>query len=344
MHPFTITNAITDALTRIERARGFLEAARLSEKWLAGMQAQALVLEAHHTTHIEGTHLTLDQSKRLLAGERLAGIDPEDERELLNYRNAFELVSDYLGSGEPVTEGLIREIHKRLVQGVRGEAATPGEYRRVQNYIVNSITREVIYTPPPALEVPRLMADLAGWLREETGIHPVLVAGIAQFELVDIHPFLDGNGRTARLLSTLCLYRTGYDFKRLFTISEYYDRNRPAYYRALQGTRERNLDLTGWLEYFTAGLGAQLSEVQARGEGLIRHDVLALRYGLSERQKQAIQLTGEKEKFGIQDFEAVCPGVTRRTLQRELKDLVEKGVLRVEGATRNLSYSLAEEV
>ncbi len=115
-----------------------------------------------------------------------------------------------------------------------------------------------------------MVADLAGWLREETGIHPVLLAGIAQFELVDIHPFLDGNGRTARLLSTLCLYRTGYDFKRLFTISEYYDRNRPAYYRALQGTRERNFDLTGWLEYFTAGLEAQLSEIQAREEGLIR--------------------------------------------------------------------------
>jgi len=178
----------------------------------------------------------------------------------------------------------------------------------------------------------------------KTGIHPVLVAGIAQFELVDIHPFLDGNGRTARLLSTLCLYRTGYDFKRLFTISEYYDRNRPPYYRALQGAREQNLDLTGWLEYFTAGLGAQLSEVQARGEGLIRQDVLALRYGLSGRQKQAIQLAGEKGTFGIQDFEQICPGLTRRTLQRELKELVEKGVLRVEGATRNLSYSLVEEV
>ena len=126
------------------------------------MQAQALVLEAHHTTHIEGTHLTLDQSKQLLAGERLAGIDPDDERELLNYRNASELVSDYLGSGEPITEGLIREIHKRLVRGVRGETATPGEYRHVQNYIVNSITREVIYTPPPTIKVPRLMADLAG--------------------------------------------------------------------------------------------------------------------------------------------------------------------------------------
>jgi hypothetical protein len=77
---------------------------------------------------------------------------------------------------------------------------------------------------------------------------------------------------------------------------------------------------------------------------LIRQDVLGLRYGLSERQKQAIQLAGEKGTFGIQDFEGVCSGVTWRTLQRELNELVEKRILRVEGATRNLSYSLAQEV
>jgi len=69
-----------------------------------------------------------------------------------------------------------------------------------------------------------------------------------------IHPFLDGNGRTSRLLSTLCLYRAGYDFKRLFTISEYYDRDRAAFYRAIQGVRERDMDMTGWLEYFLTGL------------------------------------------------------------------------------------------
>lgn len=342
MHPFTITNAIAASLTRIERARGFLEATRLSEDWVRGMQARALVLEAHYTTHIEGTHLTLDQSERLLAGEQMPDVDPEDARELLNYRDAFELVSDYLGSGSLITEGLLREIHKRLMRGVRGEAAAPGEYRRVQNYIVNSVTRAVIYKPPPALEVPRLMAELVAWLGEERGIHPVLVAGIGQFELVDIHPFLDGNGRTGRLLSTLCLYRSGYDFKRLFTISEYYDRDRPAYYRALQQTREQDLDLTGWLEYFTDGLATQLGEIQAKGEGLIRRDVAALRHGLTARQKKALALAAEEGTFRIQDYEKVSEGVTRRTLQRELKDLVEKGLLRVEGATRRLSYSLGE--
>lgn len=82
-------------------------------------------------------------------------------------------------------------------------------------------------------------------------MHPVLVAGIAQFQLVHIHPFVDGNGRTSRLLSTLSLYRAGYDFKRLFTISEYYDRDRAAFYAALQGVRRADMDLTGGLEYFT---------------------------------------------------------------------------------------------
>ena len=271
---FTITNAVTSALTRIERARGFLQAARLSDDWLSGMQQRALVLEAHYSTHIEGTHLTLDQSEKLLAGEALGDVDPDDARELLNYREAFDLVAAYLGSGEPITEGLLREIHKRLVQNVRGNAGSPGEYRHIQNYVANSLTKEIIYTPPSPLDVPALMAELVSWLGADTGIHPVLVAAIAQFQLVHIHPFVDGNGRTARLLSTLCLYRSGYDFKRLFTISEYYDRNRTAYYRALQTVREQNLDLTGWLEYFTEGLATQLAEVQHKGELLIRQDVL----------------------------------------------------------------------
>jgi Fic family protein len=339
---FTITNAITAALTRIERARGFLEAAQLSADWIAGMQQRALVLEAHFSTHIEGTHLTLEQSEKLLSGEPLAGVDPDDARELLNYRDAFDLVAGYLGSGEPVTEGLIREIQKHLVRGVRGDSGSPGEYRHVQNYVANSLTKEIIYTPPPALEVPAQMADLVAWLRSNTTIHPVLIAGIAQFQLVQIHPFVDGNGRTARLLSTLCLYRSGYDFKRLFTISEYYDRDRTAYYRALQTVREQDLDLTGWLEYFCEGLATQLAEVQHKGELLIRQDVLALKYRLSERQKTAVRLALEKREFGIQDLESALPGINRRTLQRELKGLIESGLFVVSGATRNLSYSLAE--
>ena len=151
---FTITNRIASGLTLIERARGFVEAATLSEDWLQEMGRRALVSEAHYTTHIEGTQLTLDQSEQLLEGKSVPEADPEDTRELLNYRTAFEFVSEYLASGDPITESLIREIHKRLVEGVRGGSASPGEYRKTQNYVVNSLTDEIIYTPPHPVMYP----------------------------------------------------------------------------------------------------------------------------------------------------------------------------------------------
>jgi Fic family protein len=255
MNPqFSINHTITDGLTRIERARGFLEAARLSDSWLRQMSQRALLLEAHHSTHIEGTRLTLAEAELAFAGQPVPQADADDVRELLNYREAFNFVAGYLESGAPITEGLIREIHKRLVMGVRGNRAQPGQYRLVQNYIASSTTGEVIYTPPPPGDVPALMRDLVRWLNDPGQVHPVLASGIAQFQLVHIHPFIDGNGRTSRLLSTLFLYRAGYDFKRLFTISEYYDRDRTAFYKALQSVRETDMDLTGWLVYYVTGL------------------------------------------------------------------------------------------
>lgn len=170
----------------------------------------------------------------------------------------------------------------------------------------------------------------------------VLVAGIAQFQLVHIHPFIDGNGRTSRLLSTLCLYQTGYDFKRLFTISEYYDRDRMAFYRALQSVREAGMNLTSWLEFFVNGLATQLFEVQERGEQIIRRDVIAQKHGLNDRQKRVLGLAFEKGSLTIKDFTHIARGVSRRTLQRELKEMIQKKLLISEGATNRLTYKLGK--
>ena len=337
---FTITNRMTSAITQIERARGFLEAAQLSDDWVRDMGNKALVKEAHHTTHIEGTQLTLDQAERLWRGEAVPEADPDDTRELLNYRSAFEFVSACLDSGDPITEGLIREIHKKLVQGVRGGKADPGNYRRIQNYVANSSTGEVIYTPPSAVEVPIMMSEMVKWLNSDLEIHPVLVSGIAQFQLVHIHPFLDGNGRTSRLLSTLCLYKAGYDFKRLFTISEYYDRDRPTFYRSIQSVRENGMDMTGWLDYFITGLETQMVEVKKRGEQVIRRDVLVRKHSLNDRQSKALGFLLEHEKMTIQDYERLCPDVNRRSLQRDLKGMLDKELVISEGATNQLIYVL----
>ncbi len=337
---FTITNRMTAAITQIERARGFLEAARLSDDWVRDMGAEALIKEAHHTTHIEGTQLTLDQAERLWRGEAVPEADPDDARELLNYRSAFEFVSDCLDSGDPITEGLIREIHRKLVEGVRGGKADPGNYRRIQNYVANSSTGEVIYTPPSAFEVPIMMSETVKWLNADFEIHPVLISGIAQFQLVHIHPFLDGNGRTSRLLSTLCLYKAGYDFKRLFTISEYYDRDRPTFYKKIQSVRENHMDMTDWLDYFITGLETQMIEVKERGEQVIRRDVLVQKYGLNERQGKALGYLLQNGKLTIQDFETLCPDVNRRSLQRDLKVMLAKELVTSEGATNQLIYIL----
>jgi len=340
---FTITNSITAALTRIERARGFLEAATLSEGWVRAMGERALVLEAHHTTHIEGTHLTLEQAERLLAGEDVSEADPDDARELLNYRRAFDFVSEYLDSGMPVTEGLVREIHKRLVEGVRGGAAAPGEYRRVQNYVVNSATGETVYTPPPPHDVPVLMSELTTWLNRQQETHPVLISGIGQFQLVHIHPFLDGNGRTSRLLSTLCLYRAGYDFKRLFTISEYYDRDRTMFYRAIQSVRDQDMDMTGWLEYFVEGLSTQMREVAERGKEAMRTDLLIKQYELNERQSKALGFFLDHDEMHVRDLEALCLDVSRRTLQRDLQKMEELRLIRRKGVARQSAYVLGDK-
>mgnify|MGYP001568343812 CR=1 FL=1 len=342
---FTITPIIANGLNAIERTRGFLEAAHLSADWIAKMQHRALILEAHHTTHIEGTHLSLDQSEKLLSGEIVEKVDAEDTKELLNYKNAFNFVADYVRSNGPITEGLIREIHRKLVQDVRGNSADPGNYRTIQNLVANSITKQVIYTPPPAYDVPLLMTELVDWLQREETIPAVLVAGIAQFQLVHIHPFLDGNGRTARLLSTLCLYSSGYDFKKLFTISEYYDRNRQDYYQAIQSVRNNRLDLTVWLEYFVKALETQMQEIQYKGKHAMQLDVLVLKYHISERQKKALEvLIEENENFTIQTYESLCPGINRRNLQRDLSDLIQKGLITQVGFKKTAHYKFLRQV
>ncbi len=339
---FTITNSIARTLSRIDQAKGFLDAATLSESWLDQMRHRALILEAHHTTHIEGTHLTLEQSEKLLTGKKLHNIDPEDERELRNYIIAFDYVEQQTEDNKSITEKMILEIHRRLVMGVRGGKASPGNYRLTQNYIVNSLTGEIVYTPPPPESVPGMTRNLIEWLNSGIDIHPVLISGVAQFQLVHIHPFLDGNGRTSRLLSTACLYRAGYDFKKLFTISQFYDRDRQAFYRALQNVRENDMDLTGWLEYFTSGLSVQMKEVANRGRIAIRTELISVKHHLSRRQGLLVGFLLEHLTMNVQDAEVICSGVNRRTLQRDLAELIDKGIFTKEGSTNQLVYKLDE--
>ncbi len=327
---FTITNRINNALLEIERARGFLDAAKLKDDWIEDMQSRSLIREAHHSTHIEGTQLTLPQAEGILRGEAVEGVRGDDRQELLNYREAMELVSEYMGRWSEITEELIKEIHSILVKDVRGDSLEPGQYRKVQNYVGNVETGEVIYTPPPPSEVPRLMARFVQWLNSEKDLSPVLVAGVSQFQFVQIHPFLDGNGRTARVLCTLILYQHGYDFKRLFSLSEYYDKGRMAYYEAIQSVRDSGGDMTGWLEYFAEGLQSQLMEVKTRGERAIRREAIVERAGrleLNDRQQRILMYILEANGASVEQLRRRFD-LVRRTVQRDLARMVELGLIK----------------
>ena len=345
-HPkFTITPKINKALVEIERVRGFLDAVKLKDDWIVDMQQKALILESHHSTHIEGTALSLEQAKSILEGKGLKGINRDDEKELLNYKKAMDFISKYLGKDDPITEGIVRELHKITVKGVRGEKADPGNYRKVQNYVVNSRTKEVIYTPPPSLDVPHLMREFTSWLNEAGDVSPVLAAGIAQFQFVHIHPFIDGNGRTARLLSTLILYKTGYDFKKLFTISEHYDKNRPNYYQAIQSVRQKGMDMTSWLEYFVEGLRSQMEEIQAKGKLIIMADKMIAATKdlvLNLRQQKVVRYLVINDRIDNEECQKLCKSI-KRTATRDLTGLVQKGVLEKQGEKKGTFYVLASE-
>lgn len=326
---FAITNEINNALLDIERARGFLDAADLRDDWLDEMQARAAVREAHFSTHIEGTALTLDQAEGILRGEVVPDVERDDRQELLNYREAMDYVSEHLGVASDITEDLIKEIHRILVKDVRGGSLAPGRYRDVQNYIVDAITKKAIYTPPPPEKVPKMMAEFVSWLNKRTGISAVLIAGIAQFQFVQVHPFLDGNGRTARMLCTLVLYKNGYDFKRLFSLSEFYDEERQDYYDAIQSVRENDGDMTGWLEYFCRGLRNQLMDIKVQGEQVLKEDAVmdkARKLMLNQRQLGLLQHIVDEGQATVEDLRARY-NLVRRTVQRDLARMVELGLV-----------------
>ena len=262
---YELTPTIQDALASVDRYSACISALPLPSAARIRIRAEARVKEAHHTTHIAGTALSLAQSTLILSGRTadldppLACLDQDDVQELRNVASTMATLDIRLARGVPATEVFIREIHRSLVGEVGDDRARPGEYRRLQNDVVNPVTREVICEPPPFADVPRLMSELVSWLRKSGDGHPLVVAGVAHLSMLDIHPFLDGNGRTARVLSQLLLHGRGVHVD-LVPMSAHYDFDRDAYYRALQtGRTTGHHDMTAWLEYFLAGFAQQLA-------------------------------------------------------------------------------------
>ena len=210
--------------------------------------------EAVLSSRIEGTTTSLGE---LLLEEVAAGSarrDPDDVREVRNYVRALEHGIPRLRS-LPLSLRLVRELHERLMRGVRGEYATPGEFRRSQNWIgvPRSTVETAVYLPPPP---EHLMEVLGAWERflQDRGRTPDLVQCALMHEQFEaIHPFLDGNGRVGRLLISLFLIERGRLSQPLLYLSAYFEEHRREYYDGLQRVRTDG-DWTGWIRFFLAGV------------------------------------------------------------------------------------------
>lgn len=145
-----------------------------------------------------------------------------------------------------------------------------GVLRNRQVY-VGRANGEVVFMPPTTGEVHALIDEFLEWFNSpdlDDEMDPVIAAGLTHYEIVRIHPFIDGNGRTARIMATIVLYKRGFDLKRFFALDDYYDQDRPNYYAALKSVNQETLDLTGWLEYFTEGVAVSMKTVKEKVFGL----------------------------------------------------------------------------
>lgn len=216
--------------------------------------------EAVLSSQIEGTQASLDDVLRAEANLQEAD-DPDDVREVINYIAAL----DYgLGRREelPLSLRLIREIHAALMQGVRGEHRDPGEFRRTQNWIgpAGATLQTARFVPPPVPDMLGALDNLEKFIYdEETQLPALLKIGLIHAQFETIHPFLDGNGRTGRLLITLLLCHYGLLSQPLLYLSYYFKLHRTEYYDRLQAVRDRG-DWEGWLNFFLEGVRVVAAE------------------------------------------------------------------------------------
>jgi len=370
---FSINNQILKNIGTIEGAKAIIDEAPLIPAYEKQFQQEAIVRTVHFGTRIEGNDLTYQEVAKLVEGQKITATE-RDIQEVINYRNVVSYLEEIWslydanmplpeektvpafsdGKNRPFfySETIIKRIHGLTTAKVIPEIDC-GKYRHQQVVLKNTRTGEIAHRPPPAIEVPYLIADFIDWLNSSSSrdIHPAIRAAISQYVLVAIHPFIEGNGRVSRAFAMLPLYVEGYDIRRLFSLEEYFDRNAELYYNALQNTHEFSSDifkrdLTNWISYFTEAVAIELSRVKAKVQSLSRDIKLKQKLGgkqihLTERQ---IKLVEYMQQFGglrMPDAQQLLPMVSDDTIWRDLKKLVDTGAVEKRGSTKGAYYCLA---
>jgi len=339
---YKTTNRIIKYISEISAARELIINASLLPQWEVKLRKEAIVKMAHHSTSIEGNPLTLEQVKKLISGKKI-GAWQKDRDEVLNYIKVLEYI-DKLGeeNTKDITEKNILRIHQINTKDILPKEQS-GHYRKIPVAVVNGLG-EVVFQPPSVNKVPGLMKDFVSWLNSDSAneLYPVILSGISHYEFVRIHPFVDGNGRTARALSTLILYLKGFDTKRFFALDDYYNEERKRYYAALQTVDPKTLDITKWLEYFCEGVAVSMNKVKETILQLSLDKRVKDKRGqifLNERQIKILKYLQTNPRINSSEIQKMF-SVSRETANRIIRILLEKKLIKRSGKGKATYYEL----
>lgn len=349
---YIISNKILKNIGSIEASKEIIENAPLVPSFEKQFQSDAMARTIHHGTHIEGNDLTLYQTKKILEGAEVYA-RARDIQEVINYRNVAQLLDELAVKRGNYEEDMLKDIHKATVDRIVVPEKT-GVFRTSEVVIKEEETGKVIFSPPPYIEVPYLVEDFFAWLNdpEARETHPILRAGIAHYILVAIHPFVEGNGRTVRAFSTLILMREGYNVKKFFSLEEHFDTEPADYYEAIsqvdrQSPNIGSRDITPWLEYFTRVVAIELEKIKDKVRRLSVDSRLKVKFGeqvsLSERQMRLIEYISDQGSGGMSELKKILSMVSEDTILREIRDLMDKGIIKKSGSTKASKYIMANK-
>ena len=316
--------------------------AHLIPKWEVSLRREATLRSAHSSTAIEGNPLSLEEVSKLAAGRDIM-VRRKDKQEVLNYLKVLEMVPDF-AEKNPFTIKDFLKIHKIVTNKTLENPKDEGIFRNREVIVGNRFTGEVVFKPPSTDKVSLLVDSFLNWFnsKEVIEIDSVIHAGITHYEIVRIHPFIDGNGRTARIVAALVLYKRGFDVKRFFALDDYYDHDRSSYYKALKNVDQKTLDLTGWLEYFTDGVAVSIKAVKDKVIGLSKNIKFLKERGqiaLTERQVRIVEYILQNDRVTSSDISKIL-GISRQAALKEMNKLVYLRVIELKGKKKGAYYRL----